>query len=177
MARGVRVHPRLTRDPRARRARGSRRPPSWRCSRSSRSCCRAFPAAVRGTAESGFALDAYSSIDPSFRIARDMLESGTTGDAATSTRISGRTRRRGRTSSRRHRFRARLDALDRTAAEIFLFIIDSLRRLCAQRRRAAHAGHPRVHDDSLVFRRFALCRDGSVGAGDLAGAMVIRRNM
>ena len=92
LARGVRVHPCADRGTRlharlpARDVAGPRRS----ClSGVGAVCRRAGPAAAAAGALAGetrlnpeFALDGYAAVDPSFRIARDMLASGTSGDAA-----------------------------------------------------------------------------------------------
>ena len=77
------IHARTRERNPAPRAMDMRRRWSSRYSPASRCCCRAVPTLAQAARlNPEFALDGYAAVDPSFRIARDMLGSGTTGDAA-----------------------------------------------------------------------------------------------
>ena len=142
-----------------------------------------LPAVVRSARlNPEFALDGYASVDPSFRIARDMLGSGTTGDAAgfysylrANAAIGG----------------THIDPVDidfvhgwmRPAGrppDIFLFIIDSLRRDYVSSYNNAVPFTPAIRafaDDSLVFRR-AFSRYAGTGLSVpaiWAGSMIIHK--
>lgn len=142
-----------------------------------------LPAVVRSAQlNPEFALDGYASVDPSFRIARDMLVSGTTGDAAefysylrANATIEG----------------TRIDPVDidfvrawtratERPPNIFLFIIDSLRRDYVSPYNNAVSFTPAIRafaDDSLVFRR-AFSRYAGTGLSVpaiWAGSMIIHK--
>jgi hypothetical protein len=141
-----------------------------------------LPAVVRDARlNPEFALDGYVSVDPSFRIARDMLGSGTTGDAAEFYSYL-----RGNAGLER----TYIGPVDIAFAQrwthstdrphIFLFIIDSLRRDYVSSYNDAVTFTPAIRafgDDSLVFRR-AFSRYGGTGLSVpaiWAGSMIIHK--
>jgi hypothetical protein len=141
-----------------------------------------LPARVQARVNPEFALDGYAAVDPSFRIAQDMLVSRTSADAAAfyaylraNTEIQD----------------PRIEAVDIDFAHglarssepppnVFLLIIDSLRRDYVSPYNAAVSFTPAIGafaSDSFVFKR-AFSRYGGTGLSVpaiWAGSMVIHK--
>ena len=129
-----------------------------------------------------FTLDAYAAMDPSFRIARDTLGSGTTGDTAEFFAYL----RANATIENTHVDPVDVDFVQRWTRSserppnVFLFMIDSLRRDYVSSYNHAVSFTPAMQafaGDSLVFTR-AFSRYAGTGLAVpsiFAGAMVIHK--
>ena len=129
-----------------------------------------------------FALDGYAAVDPSFRLARDMLGPGTSGDGA---EFYAYLRAHATIESTEIEpvdidFSSGLMRLNEAPPNVFLFIVDSLRRDYVSPYNAAVSFTPaleRFAHDSFVFRR-AFSRYAGTGLSVpsiWAGSMLIHK--